>query len=77
MVAFGKVRFHKEGEILLLRFHLQYRGVIIAEMIVSSLPQVCVRFCRDPNLPVPDPKILWFSCPLQAVLIKNHLFLLL
>lgn len=45
-----KLRLDHKGEELLLCFHLQYRGVVIAKMVVSPLPQVCMWRRNDVNL---------------------------
>ena len=37
---------HK-GKEFLIRFHLEYRRVVIAEMVIGSLPQVSVGLCND------------------------------
>ena len=39
MVAFGEVGLYHEAEELLLSLHLEYGSVVVAEMVVSTLPQ--------------------------------------
>ena len=33
-----ELRFHREGEELLIGFHLQHRRIVISKMIIGSLP---------------------------------------
>ena len=47
MLTFRKIRFHRKAEIRLGCFHLKDGGIVIAEMVVCALPQVCVRRCDD------------------------------
>ena len=43
MMAFGEVCLHDETEILFLCLHLEHGGVVVAEMIVCTLPKIGVR----------------------------------
>ena len=43
LVALGEIGFHDKAEILLLCLDLEYRGIVIAEMVVGPLPEVRVR----------------------------------
>ena len=45
MVTFGEVRFYDKTEILLLCLHLEYRGVVVSEMIIGALPKIGAWFC--------------------------------
>ena len=40
VVAFLKGSLHHEAEVFFLRFHLEHRGIVIAEMVVGPLPQI-------------------------------------
>lgn len=44
-----KFCFHNEREVFLICFHLQHRGIVISEVVVCSLPQVCFGGCDNFN----------------------------
>ena len=64
VMALGKVCLHDEAEILLSRLHLQHRSIIIAEMIIRSLPEVRVWCSRNGKSISVDAETLWLACPL-------------
>ena len=45
------------------RFHLQNRGIVIAEMIIRSLPEVRMGSCGDLDPVRTDLEAEGFSCP--------------
>ena len=63
VMAVCELRFHDKTEILFLRLHLKDRCIVIAEMIIRALPQICVRFRNDLHCAVCDPEMLRLSCP--------------
>ena len=66
MMAVRELGLYDEAEILLLCLHLQNRSVIIAEMIIRSLPQISVRLCGDLNSVLLDFVRFWFSDPAKC-----------
>ena len=42
VMAFLKRGLHRSAEELFFRFHLEYRSIVITEMVVGSLPQISV-----------------------------------
>ena len=49
LMALSEVRLNYEAEVLLPRGHLQYRSIVVAEMVIGPLPEVRVRRCSDSN----------------------------
>ena len=68
-----KLRLHHEGKILLLRFHLQHGCIIIAEMIIGPLPQICIGCSDNLNFIGRNRTGRRFSHPFQFVDIKFHI----
>ena len=62
--AFGKFGFHHKGEEGLVRSHLQHRGVVVAEVVVGSLPQIGVGQGDDLNAVLGDHSVFRGSGPL-------------
>ena len=58
---------HNKAEELILRLHLQYRRVIIAEMVIRPLPEISVRRSRYRNPVTGDLKGSRFSCPFELI----------
>ena len=67
LVALGEIGFHDKTEVLLLRLDLEYRGVVIAEMIVCPLPEVRVWGRGDRQRLAVDGEGGRFAGPLKCV----------
>ena len=63
VMAFGKFGFYQKGKEGFFRIHLQYGRIIIAEMVIGSLPQIRVRFRDDFDSILRDHTTLWFPGP--------------
>ena len=72
MVAFGEVGLYLEAEELLLSLHLEYGSVVVAAMVISTLPQVRSRFGHDFDCVTLDDVTLGLPCPLEIVDIQCH-----
>ena len=59
MMAFSKVGLHNKLEESLSRGHLQHRSIVVAEMIVSALPEICAWSSSDTDSIVGDFTTLW------------------
>ena len=77
MMAFGEVCLHDETEILFLCLHLEYRGVVVPEMVIGALPKVGAWFCDHLYGVILDGATLWLPCPLEVVDIQFHNVLVL
>ena len=66
VVAFGEIRLYDEREELLLCFHLQDRSIVIAEMVIGSLPQIGMRHGGNLNAVGLNCIHLWLSDPLEV-----------
>src|SRR5699024_4659153 len=71
VMAVCELGLYDEAEIFLLCLHLQYRSVIIAEMIIGSLLQIGMRFCGDFNSVLLDFVRFWFSDPTKYFCVHN------
>jgi len=47
LMTLGKIGLHDETEILFTRLHLEYRCIVITEMIIRSLPEISMRCGGD------------------------------
>lgn len=47
VMAVRKICPYYKGEIFFFRLHLQDRGIVISEMVVCPLPQICSGLCPD------------------------------
>ena len=63
VMAFRKFRFYHKGKKRFFRFHLQYGSIIVAEMVIGSLPKIRVGFRDNFDSILCDHTTLWFSCP--------------
>ena len=63
MVALREIRLYHKRKKWFIRTHLQQRRVIVAEMVIGSLPQIGVRFCDDFDAILRDHATLWFPRP--------------
>jgi hypothetical protein len=50
VVAPGEIRFDRKIEELFISPGLQNRRIVVSEMIIRPLPQVCMRLSSDPYL---------------------------
>ena len=66
LLAF-KLRFHNKGEELLVRLHLEHRRVVVAEVVIGSLPLVGVGLGADLHLVIGHSKALRLSCLLEVI----------
>ena len=62
-----KFRLYNETKIFLLCLHLQYRSIVILKMIISSLPQIRMRFRNNLNCILADDIMLRLSRPFKFV----------
>ena len=76
-VAFREVSLHDEAEEPLLRLHLEDRGVVVAEMIIGTLPKVCARSGDHLDGVTLDEALRWLSRPFEKVYVQFHLLLIL
>ena len=67
VVAVGEIGFHYEREVFFICLRLQNGSVIVAEMIVRSLPQVCMRLGHDLNAFIADIRAFRRSCPFHIL----------
>ena len=67
LMALCEVGLDHEAEELLTRLHLQYRCIVVLEMVVGALPQVGVGCRRDDKRVAFNLKTARFPCPLKAV----------
>ena len=72
MLAF-KGGFYGEGEILFLGGHLQNRGIVVSEMVISPLPEIRMGRGDDLDGIISDFKVHWLACPPWIYKFK-HLF---
>src|SRR5699024_9930587 len=72
MMAFGEFCFDGKGKEFLLCAHLQHRSVVVAKMVIGSLPQIGMRPGDDLDPILGDHAALGLSCPLQPADIKFH-----
>lgn len=70
--AFREVRLDNKAEKPLLCFHLEYRGVIIPEMVVCALPKVCFGFGNHLYGFIADYAPFRPACPFEIVCIECH-----
>lgn len=70
--AFREVCLDNETEELLFCLHLEYRGVVIPEMIVCALPKVCSGFCHHFYGVIVDYTPFRLACPFEFVDIECH-----
>ena len=73
VMAPGKISPDDKGKEFLVCGHLEHRGIVIAEMIVGPLPQICVGLCHDLDSVRSDRAAFRLSCPFQVIYIKFHL----
>ena len=67
LVALGEVCLHDKTEELLLCLHLKNRCIVVLEVIIGALPEVCVRSrCNGDGVAL-DFKTCRLSCPLKTV----------
>ena len=70
--ALREIRFYDKGEKALLRFKLEHGCIVIAEMVVCSLPKVGMRKRRYLDTVGTYTVFTGFSCPLH--LLRIHFF---
>lgn len=63
VMAFRKLCFYQKGKECFFRIHLQYGSIVIAKMVIGSLPQIGVRFRDDFDSILCDHTTLWFPRP--------------
>ena len=68
-----KFSFHRKGKEFFIRLHLQNGCIVIPEMIICPLPQICVGIRYDFNAAVRYRVIRRFSCPFEFAAVKIHI----
>ena len=72
MVALREIRLYHKRKKWFIRAHLQQRRVIVAEMVIGSLPEIRMWFGRNLNSLLRDRAGFRLPCPFQVVYIKFH-----
>ena len=67
-----KLGFYGEGEKLLVGGHLQHGSIVVSEMIIRALLEICVGFGGDFDSFIRDRKICGLTRPFQCIDIKVH-----
>lgn len=73
LMTVGKVGLDLEGEKLLVGGHLQHWGVVVAKVVVSALPQICMWRGGDADSVLGNLIALGVASPLQFVNVKIHI----
>jgi len=71
VMALGEICLHDEAEILLSCLHLQHRSIVVAEMIICPLPEVCMRGRSDGEGISHDAEALRLARPLHEFYIDS------
>lgn len=72
MVALREIRLYHKRKKWFIRTHLQQRRVIVAEMVIGSLPEIRMWFGHNLNSLLRDRAAFRLPCPFQVVYIKFH-----
>ena len=67
-----KLRPDKKGKVFLFRLHLEYRRIVVAEVIIGSLPQIGMRPGNDLHPVIGHSIALRLSCPFEMIDSKFH-----
>ena len=72
MVALREIRLYHKRKKWFIRTHLQQRRVIVAEMVIGSLPEIRMWFGHNLNSILRNRAAFRLPCPFQVVYIKFH-----